>query len=437
MKSILVIVAHYSPDPSSVASCLHPLLQELSKAYSIDILTDRKRLEDSSYEKCENLAIHRIENFRLMAVNKLNDLKKINFTRFTKLFTRFFILALKTLYYLRYDLFAREQGSGGWTVKRAYQKYLELNDQHPYDMVISASLPFQSHFIAEKIKKNRGDSILWHAFEFDPYAYNDSIVVNRFRRRQMRKSEANLFDRCDHLWLTLELFNFYQATSSFRLSPKVTPLPYANLVPIELSPIKKCHNYVQGKEISCLFIGSFYHDIRNPGKLLDLFSKVDSDIKLFLMTNFSEEEIQEISPADYTPNVIPLQSRDSALYNLMQADILVNVGNNVESQIPGKLFEYMSTGKPIIHFSKIDNDPALPYLARYPKALVINEWSPDFTDYVSLLEAYCRENRGVELPFEDIVQAMGEFAGEEVITRFHRTIENEITHLHDDNSQAT
>jgi hypothetical protein len=97
MKKILVIVAHYSPDPSSVANCMQPLLHELSKSYSVDILTNRKCLEDTAYEKGNNLTIYRIENLRLMAVNKLNDLKKINFTPLTKLFTRLFIVALKTI----------------------------------------------------------------------------------------------------------------------------------------------------------------------------------------------------------------------------------------------------------------------------------------------------------------------------------------------------
>ena len=36
-----------------------------------------------------------------------------------------------------------------------------------------------------------------------------------------------------------------------------------------------------------------------------------------------------------------------------EADILVNIGNSIDNQMPSKIFEYISTGKPILNFYKI------------------------------------------------------------------------------------
>jgi hypothetical protein len=62
--------------------------------------------------------------------------------------------------------------------------------------------------------------------------------------------------------------------------------------------------------------------------------------------------------------------------------IFWSIRNSVEFQIPGKIFEYMSTGKPILHFSKFSEDPAITYLKRYPKALIINEWERNIKEQI-------------------------------------------------------
>ena len=46
-----------------------------------------------------------------------------------------------------------------------------------------------------------------------------------------------------------------------------------------------------------------------------------------------------------------------------QADVLLNLGNAVDNQLPSKLFDYFAAGKPVLHLCVIENDPALPYLA--------------------------------------------------------------------------
>ena len=58
---------------------------------------------------------------------------------------------------------------------------------------------------------------------------------------------------------------------------------------------------------------------------------------------------------------------------MRQSDILLSIGNMDPNLIPSKLFKYMSIGKPIIHLKRGERDSCLPYLARYPLALVLDE----------------------------------------------------------------
>lgn len=202
-------------------------------------------------------------------------------------------------------------------------------------------------------------------------------------------------------------------------------LSFANLERIHYDREAVSRNFMKENIINCLFAGRLYDDIRNPSLLLELFSKVDKKVHLSLMTNLSIEKIKDYSPQKYLPNIIPFQNRDTALYNLMHADILINIGNTVEHQVPGKIFEYMSLGKPIIHFSKIKNDPAINYLLRYPKTLIVNEWDIKSKDYLVEIEKFCIENKNYKLSFEEINESLGEYSGSAIANKFINII-NEI-----------
>ena len=60
----------------------------------------------------------------------------------------------------------------------------------------------------------------------------------------------------------------------------------------------------------------------------------------------------------------------------MSAVALISIGNKDFPYVPSKIFEYMSTGKPIIHFYHNDDDSCLGYLQRYRNACLIDLRNP-------------------------------------------------------------
>ena len=64
---------------------------------------------------------------------------------------------------------------------------------------------------------------------------------------------------------------------------------------------------------------------------------------------------------------------DTAEAELEKADILLNLGNASDTQLPSKIFEYFSTCKPVLTLAKSPTDPSLPYLEKYPLSLTIQE----------------------------------------------------------------
>lgn len=422
MKNILIIMGNHSPEPSSVANSMEPLIKELAKKYSIDLVTNRKRVNFKSVSNTTDLNIYRVDDYRSMNTNHVNSLTKINSAKHLQMITKIFGLILKVLYYIHYSLFAKEQVVAGWEEERVFNLILALDKKRDYDLVLSVSQPFQGHYIAEKFKDYKGDILKWVMYEFDPYAFNDQIRGNKLRKKRMYEDEKRLFEKSDIVLLTPELYKYYKNNNLFNITTKILELPYATMNKVQINNV---HNFLMKPDkINCLYTGSLYPKLRSPEKLLELFSEINNDIELTLMTNYSLNKIKSLSVDDYTPNVLPFQERDIALYNVLNASILVNIGNTVEHQVPGKIFEYISTGKPIIHFSKIKNDPALRYFERYPTVLIINEWDFNKDEYIEKVKRFCLDNYNKSHTFEEILNYMGEYSSEVVKSKFMNIIDN-------------
>ena len=72
-----------------------------------------------------------------------------------------------------------------------------------------------------------------------------------------------------------------------------------------------------------------------------------------------------------------MQPHSVALAYLSAADVLLSIGNAESPMAPSKIYEYMSTGKPILHVYSWAEDPCLEPLARYGNALLIQEGDPE------------------------------------------------------------
>ena len=102
--------------------------------------------------------------------------------------------------------------------------------------------------------------------------------------------------------------------------------------------------------------------------------------------------------------------------------MLVSLGNACDNQLPSKLFGYFGTGKPVLHLAVSKADPALPYLARYPLALVLHAEDGAPPVAASALGRWLHEVCGRRLPFAEVAALYPEFTPEYVANEFLRWI---------------
>ena len=125
--------------------------------------------------------------------------------------------------------------------------------------------------------------------------------------------------------------------------------------------------------INLLYIGTIPAHIRDPRIFLEVFCAIkDPKLRLvFIGSNTCPHVFEEFCGNDKRIKVYPFVEHDQAIALMHEADVLVNLGNNLESMTPSKVFEYMSAGKPIVSTAPIRKEPSIKYLKRYPAAHIL------------------------------------------------------------------
>lgn len=226
---------------------------------------------------------------------------------------------------------------------------------------------------------------------------------------------------------------------------KVVIVQFPNVRPITVSGERLV---VSGKgKVNLLFVGKFYADIRNPQYLFDMIEKLEGmEIVLHIVgpinsSGFDKEFIEKyftnkIKNIRYHGVVSPIEA--DAL--LTQADLLVHVGNSIDTAMPSKILDYISSGKPILNICKIRTCPTIPLMERYPLGLTIFEPSV-VSDQESVISSqqsvisdllveqvkdFCMKNKGKQIPYEEIEKLYPECTIEYVGRQFDETIQEAI-----------
>lgn len=129
--------------------------------------------------------------------------------------------------------------------------------------------------------------------------------------------------------------------------------------------------------INILFAGVVADSFRSPETVLKalepLFAAGEKVRIYFVGTNNSK--VLDGYLQKYPQNVFFADkvSAQTAQATMRQADILLNIGNALDNQVPSKIFDYFALGKPVLNQQQIENCPAAPYMERYPLAFTVKK----------------------------------------------------------------
>lgn len=295
----------------------------------------------------------------------------------------------------------------------SYEKIFKYLDDE-YDYIISTSSPFFSHVFASILKK-KGFSKKWVAMLWDPYVYN-ATMTNRLSIR--KKAAKKTFKNVDKIYCSDGVI---EGNISIGFKPeylsKCFTIKYPGITPIEQDKNIKVNNH------SLLFTGTFYPDIRNPKKMFDVLDKLGSEYSINLYSKGCEELVEEKTKQEGSRYFLhPQVSKDKVSELIYSNSFILNLGNTITNQIPAKVFELISSGKPIINFYFDEKDPSLKYFNQRPLCFNLNLDCYDDNDINNLIE-FVQKNEGKCLSFDESTKNLQEYKSENALNSFFEDIE--------------
>ena len=357
--NIVILTGAYYPNMSATSACIDKYIQILKNKHSIDVV-------------CPLSQVH---------FEPLNDPKiKLDLFRIRS-------LLLSPISYPTVE---------GWQMNPFYHELEKIDQDKTIDVIISVVNPICSVFASRRFKLKH-PKVKWITFITDPFTFQPSKYKYVFfpNRRKIRnyKNEKSVYDIADFNMFTEELY--HSALNDFSQPNEKTFVMKYILSSLSKSVVQQIVN--EGK-CRLVYAGALYADRRNPERALSVLSQID-DIHVDFYISYSNCNSIVDKYLSETIKSFPAVNRsryNELIYN--EYDILINIGNNFSLQIPSKMLELFSTGRPIINFYQL-KDVHYAMVEKYPLGINIG---PDDADAVERVSEFCKQMKGKRLSFEEV-----------------------------------
>ncbi len=286
-----------------------------------------------------------------------------------------------------------------------------------FNAIVGVSNPFYTVFSISKIKiKIKKIGIF-----LDPYSYYEKVKDENFNNALKR--EIGVYKKLDSVFVVDYIYDSYTKSNLKSILPLMTSFKLPSIRKIEYTNLN--NNILFNKEkINCIYVGGLYEDIRSPQYLFDTFLKLNDNFVLYLIGSGAENIVNKYKMVLKSRLIICGKVQKEIAFNAMlSADILINIGNTVENQIPSKIIDYISVGKPIINLYKIENCKTLLYTRKYPICLNFKEDYSKIDNFAEIFSKFCISNKGKEIKFEMIRNLYEENTPNHLVNKIIESIE--------------
>ena len=235
------------------------------------------------------------------------------------------------------------------------KEYIQEND---IDTIVTSGPPHSLHLIGLKLKQDL--NVKWFADFRDPWTtigYHKQLKLSSYANKKHKNLESQVLNSADVIIVTSKTTKLeFQALTSKQI--EVITNGY---------DVEKVEKLPLDTKFSLAHIGSFLSE-RNPkilwqslSELLEEIPTFKNDLEIKLIGAVSQEVLQTISDFKLNPylNNLGYVSHKEAVEHQRKSQVLLLIeidSEDTKSIIPGKLFEYMVSERPIIAIGPKDSD---------------------------------------------------------------------------------
>lgn len=271
----------------------------------------------------------------------------------------------------------------GWVIPATHAARA-LAAEHRFDWIVSVSHPFTGHLVG-LLAGAHARGARWFVDIGDPFhlMHEPSPNNRRLYGWLNRFVEARVVAGADALSVTTASTQQLYATHFALPADRIAVIPPLLSLPPAPPPAPPATTHTPDKPLRLVFVGTLYRRLRSPRFLLACLAALQDSLReaptprrvelhFYGALNDCADELATCPPnlrdALVTHGMV---GRAEVQQAMIDADVLVNIGNDSEAQLASKVIEYMAVGKPILNLVSLARDTSVAALADYPAALTL------------------------------------------------------------------
>ena len=363
-KKILIVSHQFLPFVSPRTTRWNMLINELiNKGHEVTVLsgTNPENIE-------KNFKILYFGNKQFSS--NISKVRKNSQDSSNNIFRKISYSILKKFYRFIFKTFSWPDYAMFWTLTVFKNR---KNIKNNYDIIISVSLPFTSHLCAYILNKRIGAE--WIMDVGDPFSLkinsqeNNKIIysfLNKFYERKFYQNASKI------IFTHNEVAELHQDKFNIDNSKIVIGYPIAE---VSEKIINKSANFnYKIMPLRIGYFGAFTKSVREPYNYINnIANSFDEEIEhLWYINEESKKYFASIINTS-SHKFLDIVPRDEALEVMVsEVHILLSIGNLNKYQMPSKVVEYLSLGKPVLHFAEINDDPLYNFEKLFNNLKIIN-----------------------------------------------------------------
>lgn len=347
MEKILFILGGYINRTSQNGICVEDIKNEMEKlGVEVHVLCI-----ESDYPLFENID----NNIHVIKKRKTSN----KFSALFKKVIKFFNMPLENII----------------LIKKIERRINTLFNIHNYNSLISVVNPTETAEALYRFKK-KNMNIQFILYEIDPASNrykNPKGIIERIWKNRVTRWEKKIYKYANYV---IHMKTHSVHFSSDHYKNFIDKTIYLD-IPSYNTFLPKTNVNLNKRMLSIIYAGNFYPALRNPDYMLKVLSELSKirNIELYIYTgenmiNHIKKLVHQMEGDIVVNNMVPQSVLNE---HIDKSDIVISVGNFESDFLPSKIFYYISNGKPIIHFYSSDNDVSIPYLRKYPYALLLDQ----------------------------------------------------------------
>lgn len=409
-KHVVFIMGSYGTYMSPGANIVSKVRDELKKNPKLKITTiaHKEHFSDEGVVGEENLILLQdtgtcIHNLCQEKIRTKKGLQKLGYKA---------LLFFKKAFHFTGMVLRRYSYSGGLK-RKTFRLLNKIHKQNKIDVLIPCGEPHDAVFAGLAFKKKHPETIFL-PYQLDRFA--NGLSLYKFPKFQKGLKERNLkkeeevLKHANAVYVLKPICPHYETERFVPYQDKIIPTEHPMLIAHKNGQVDG-----DSKEfVELVYAGSLDKKLRNPSNWFEILLQVknigDLSIQNKMFSFGNCEDIlknYEKELGDYFVNAgkIPYSQ---VVEEYQKADFILTIGNHSTEEVPSKIFDCMSYGKPIVHLYYCEEDPCIPYLKDYPYALCLPLHTDKVKENAEALIDFCRKYRGEKAEFVVVEQIFKE-----------------------------